>query len=288
MKVLITGSGGQLGRALQACAPADVLVVALDRGQLDLADAAAIDRTIALHRPQVVINAGAYTAVDRAESERATAFAVNGVAPGLLAHGCRAHGARLVHVSTDYVFDGTKGVPYLPGDAPAPRSVYGESKLEGERRVADVAGLDWFIVRTAWVYDSSSRNFLTTMLRLFRERGEVGVVADQVGTPTSAASLARVLWRLAADRGPPATLHYTNAGVASWYDFAAAIHDEARALGLVGRDVTVRAISTEQYPTPARRPAYSVLEKRAALERLALSPIHWRVELRAVMRELIQ
>jgi dTDP-4-dehydrorhamnose reductase len=288
MKVLLTGSGGQLGRALTLCAPAGTELVALDHASLDLADPVAIERAVAAHRPRVVINAGAYTAVDRAESDRDAAFAVNATAPGVLARACRAHGARLVHVSTDYVFDGTKGVPYLPDDAPAPRNVYGASKLEGERRVAEVAGLSWFIVRTAWVYDATARNFLTTMLRLFRERSEVSVVADQVGTPTSAASLARTLWRAAAADGEPATLHYTNAGVASWYDFAAAIHEEARALRLLARDVRVRAIVSDEYPTPARRPAYSVLEKRATLERLRLTPIHWRAELRAVLREMVQ
>ena len=289
MKALVTGASGQLGRALVASVPDGVELVALGRAELDLADPVAIEGSVASHRPDVVINAGAYTAVDKAETERDLAFAVNGVAPGEIARSCRAHGARLIHVSTDYVFDGQQGVPYTAGDAPRPLNVYGESKLEGERRVAAVPGLQWLIVRTAWVYDGTGRNFVTTMLRLFRERTQVRVVSDQVGSPTSSATLAHALWRAAtAPATVPATLHYTNAGVASWYDFAAAIHEEALALGLISRPVDVQAIPSEQFPMPARRPAYGVLEKRATLERLSLAPIHWRVALRAVLQEMVK
>jgi len=289
MKALVTGASGQLGRALVASAPAGLELVALTRAELDLASPRAIQDCVASHRPDVVINAGAYTAVDKAETDREMAFAVNSTAPAELARSCRARDARFIHISTDYVFDGQRGVPYTSDDKPHPMNVYGASKLEGEQRIAAVPGLNWLIVRTAWVYDAVGRNFVTTMLRLFRERPQVRVVSDQVGSPTSSASLARALWRAATGpAGEPATLHYTNAGVASWYDFAAAIHEEALALGLIPKPVDVQAIVSEQFPTPARRPPYGVLEKRATLERLALAPIHWRVELRAVLKEMVK
>lgn len=288
MKVLLTGAGGQLGQALIASQPQDVQLVAPDRSTLDLADSASILKTLAAERPSVVINAGAYTAVDKAESERELAFAVNGAAPGVLARWCAESGARLVHISTDFVFDGAGSKPYGPQDATRPLSVYGASKLDGEQQIAAVKNLNWLVIRTAWVYAARGRNFALTMLRLFGERPVVNVVADQVGTPTSAVSLAHCVWRAAADRGTPAILHYTDAGVASWYDFAVAIYEEARSLGLIDKDVQIVPIGTEQYPTPARRPSYSVLDKRETLARLQLPVVHWRSALRKVLLEIKQ
>lgn len=288
MKILLTGAGGQLGRALLASAPRGVVLATPDRQALDLENAASIERVLAAERPAVVINAGAYTAVDKAESERDRAFAINAAAPGVLARWCGESGARLIQISTDFVFDGAQGVPYRPEDATRPLSVYGASKLAGEQQVMAVAGLRWLIIRTAWVYAAAGRNFVLTMLRLLGERPVLNVVCDQVGTPTSAASLAKCVWRALEDRGDPALLHYTDAGVASWYDFAVAIHEEARALGLLTNDAQIVPIGSEQYPLPARRPHYSVLDKRATLARLQLPAVHWRVVLREVLRELQQ
>lgn len=286
MKVLLTGASGQLGRALIASCDRSIDLVAPARDQLDLANRASIEGTMRVVAPNAVINAGAYTAVDKAESERELAFGVNATAPATLAQCCAQLGARLIHVSTDFVFDGTQGSPYEPDASPNPLNVYGASKLEGERRIAATPGLTWHIVRTAWVYAADGRNFVSTMLRLFRERPAVSVVCDQVGTPTSAASLARCVWRLLADNGPSAILHYTDAGVASWYDFAVAIQEEAFAMGLIGKTVPIKPIPTQQYPTPARRPAYSVLEKSSTFARLQIEPDHWRVELRKVLQEM--
>lgn len=286
MKILVTGAGGQLGRALLASVPSHVVLAAPDRTALDLEDASSIENVLAAEQPAVVINAGAYTAVDKAESERERAFAINAAAPGVLARWCAESGARLIQISTDFVFDGASCVPYRPEDATRPLSVYGASKLEGERQVMAVPSLRWLIIRTAWVYAPAGRNFMLTMLRLFAERPVVNVVSDQVGTPTSAASLAKCVWRALDDRGDSAVLHYTDAGVASWYDFAVAIYEEARSLGLVTKDVQIVPIGTEQYPLPARRPHYSVLDKRATLARLQLPPVHWRAALREVLREL--
>jgi dTDP-4-dehydrorhamnose reductase len=287
MKVLITGAGGQLGRALTARVPPGVTVVALHRAQLDLADPAAIEQRVLAETPAVLINAAAYTAVDAAESARDVAFAVNAAAPAAMARACRAIGARLVHVSTDFVFDGTGSSPRTPQDATAPLNVYGESKLAGERALAEVEGLDWLVLRTAWVYSPWGRNFLLTMLRLMRERGGVRVVADQVGSPTSALSLADCVWRAAADRGESGILHFTDAGVASWYDFAQAIAEEGASLGLIGDRVKVEPIASREFPSPARRPAYSVLDTQGARARLGIEPRHWRIALREVMKEIV-
>ncbi len=286
MKVLITGSAGQVGAALLASAPPDAETVGLDRSRLDLADPAAIQRVVDAERPAIVINCAAYTAVDKAQSERDLAFAINATAPAALARACRGVEARLVHVSTDYVFDGRGPRPYLPGDPTGPLSVYGESKLAGECAVIAERGLDWRIVRTAWVYSAGGKNFLRTMLRLLGERPELRVVADQVGTPTSAPTLAKFLWAVARADGDPEILHYTDAGVASWYDFAVAIHEEAHGAGLLSSNPRIIPIATEDYPTPARRPAYSVLDGRSSLERTGSTRPHWRVALRAVLREL--
>lgn len=286
MRVVVTGAAGQVGRALRDTCPNDVTMVGLPREQLDLGNHSAIAGTMKELRPDVVINAAAYTAVDKAESEPQAAFAINAEAVGALASACRAVDAKLIHISTDFVFDGTKSRPYSPSDAPNPLNVYGASKAQGERRVMDTEGLDWLIVRTAWVYASQGRNFLLTMLRLLRERSVVNVVCDQIGTPTSAKSLASALWCAAKVEGPAEVLHYTDAGVASWYDFAVAIYEEARSSQLVSGAVEIVPISTDQYPTLARRPSFSVLDKSRTLERLGIRQQHWRAALREVMMEM--
>jgi dTDP-4-dehydrorhamnose reductase len=286
VKALIIGATGQLAQALQQEIPPDVQAVALTRADYDLAGAPALYRHLDTHSAQVLINATAYTAVDQAESDRQAAFAANADAVGVMAEACEQRSIRFVHVSTDFVFDGSAGRPYRPSDATNPLSTYGASKLEGERRIAACPGLDWRVIRTAWVYSATGRNFVLTMLRLFRERPVVKVVADQVGAPTSARSLAACVWAAALTDRESGILHFTDAGVASWYDFAVAIYEEARALGLIQQEVAIMPIATEQYPTPARRPSYSVLDTRGTLEQLGLQPVHWRTNLRRVLKEL--
>lgn len=287
MKVMIIGKTGQLARELLKSAPPNAEIVALGRAALELTDSSAVARAVADRSPHAVINAAAYTAVDLAESEIEQAYSINERAVGAMAQVCGERGIRLVHLSTDFVFDGALGRPYRAHDAPNPVNVYGASKLAGERRILATPSLDWRIVRTAWVYSSAGRNFMLTMLRLFRERERVQVVADQVSTPTSAGSLAHCVWRVAADEGGSAIMHFTDAGVASWYDFAVAIYEEARTLGLIARDVDIQPITSDEYPTRARRPSYSVLDKGETLQRLGLAPIHWRIRLREVLKELI-
>ena len=286
MKVLLIGKDGQLGRALCARAPSHVELVATQRADLDLERADTIEAAVTRVRPNVVINAAAYTAVDQAESESARAYAVNGAAPAALAQACQAIGARLLHVSTDYVFDGSKGIPYRPLDAVNPLNVYGASKLQGERAIAATTGLDWTIVRTAWVYAAQGKNFVRTMLRLFGERERLIVVSDQVGTPTSASSLARCLWKVVDTPAARGILHFTDAGVASWYDFAVAIYEEARALGLPIKAVEIVPVNSDEYKTVARRPFCSVLDKKSTVDTLGISLVHWRDALREVLGEI--
>ncbi|HEX6966468.1 MAG TPA: dTDP-4-dehydrorhamnose reductase [Gemmatimonadaceae bacterium] len=286
MRALITGADGQLGRELARCVPPGVEVRAVDVGELDITDAAAVRSACSAFAPTVVINAAAYTAVDRAESEPERAFAVNETGAGNVARAAVEQGARIVHVSTDYVFDGTAYRPYRPTDATNPLGAYGRSKLAGEEAVASAARERAVIVRTAWLYSAYGANFVRTMLRLLPERDVVRVVADQVGTPTWAANLARFLWTVAARPDVHGIMHWTDAGVASWYDFAVAIGEEALALGLIERAAPVISVRTEDYPTPAKRPSYGVLDKTASWSLLGEPACHWRSALRSMLREM--
>ena len=285
MRVLVTGAGGQVGRLLRATCPDGIELVACAHGELDIGDAHAVRRTLERVKPATVINAAAYTAVDKAESEPALAQRINGEGPSHLAAGAAACGARLVHISTDFVFDGTASSPYRPEAHPNPLGVYGATKLQGERAVLEALPDRSVIVRTAWVYAAEGKNFVHTMLRLMRERGAVRVVADQVGTPTAARPLAEVLWQIVVRAEIQGIHHWTDAGVASWYDFAVAIAEEGAALGVLPSGVTVTPIATEEYPTPARRPTYSVLDKRSLMT-LGLHPVHWRQRLRETLKEI--
>lgn len=281
MKAVVTGAGGQLARAWSAAAPPGWSVTGLSRAELDTSDAAAVERVVDALAPDLILNAAAYTAVDRAESEPDLAFAVNRDGAGHLAAAAARLGARLIQVSTDFVFDGRSGRPYRPGDAPGPLNVYGASKLAGEQAAAETAP-EALIVRTAWVYGPSGGNFLATMLRLMAARPVIGVVADQIGAPTSTLTLAEALWGLAGKEAR-GLMHFTDAGVASWYDFAQAIAEEALVAGLIDRAPAVKPIATADYPTAARRPAFSVLDSSAAYGLLGAPAAHWRVALRQVL-----
>jgi dTDP-4-dehydrorhamnose reductase len=284
-KVLITGAAGQVGRMLLETKPVNLEAIACTHVELDIGAPGAVRDCLARHRPAVIVNAAAYTAVDKAESEPDAAQRINASGPGHLAAAAREYGARLIHISTDFVFDGASSVPYLPDCPTHPLGVYGRTKRDGERAVLEELPERSVILRTAWVYAATGANFLRTMLRLMRANGSVRVVADQVGTPTAARALAEALWQIAGNAEIRGIHHWTDAGVASWYDFAVAIAEEGAALGLLPPEVTVTPITTADYPTPARRPAYSVLDKRS-LAAYGLSPIHWRKRLRAVLKEI--
>jgi dTDP-4-dehydrorhamnose reductase len=285
-KVVVVGAGGQLGRELVRTAPVAVECVALTRSELDVADPRAVTAALAELAPGVVINAAAYTAVDAAESEPEAAHLANVEGPTNLARACSSLGdVGLIHVSTDFVFDGKASRPYGTDALPAPLGEYGQSKLAGELAVRGILP-GALVIRTGWVYSRFGSNFVKTMLRLMAGRSELGVVADQVGTPTWARGLAEVTWAAVARPRLDDIYHWSDAGVCSWYDFAVAIHEEAHAIGLLERPVRISPITTADYPTAARRPAYSVLDKTSAWRDLGMEALHWRVQLRAMLAEL--
>jgi dTDP-4-dehydrorhamnose reductase len=285
VRVLITGAGGQVAKALVGTGPSSMTLLATSHKELDITDAAAVSSYVRHHSPDIIINAAAHTAVDRAESEPELARRVNCDGPRHLAIAAREAGARLLHISTDFVFDGASSTPYRPDAATNPLGVYGATKLAGERAVLESLPGRSVVIRTAWVYAAQGSNFVRTMLRVMQNNGAVRVVADQVGTPTAAPALAQTLWKILEKPQISGVHHWTDAGVASWYDFAVAIAEEGAQLGLVPDNVTVTPIATAEYPTPARRPAYSVLDK-TSLVSFGLVPIHWRQRLRGVLGEM--
>lgn len=285
IRILLTGAGGQLGREVQAVADARFALLPLDRDGLDITDSAAVDAVVGSFRPHWIVNAAAYTAVDQAESDPDGAFAINRDGPANLARAAKSAGARMVQVSTDYVFGGDLARPYRPDDVTGPVNVYGRSKLAGETAVREILGEEALVLRTSWVYAGHGRNFLLTMLRLLRERSELRVVEDQVGTPTSAVSLAGAVLAAVAG-GIVGTHHWTDAGVASWYDFALAIREDGERAGLATSRCRVVPIPTVEYPTPARRPACSLLDKTALRSACGVTGRHWREELREVLHRI--
>jgi dTDP-4-dehydrorhamnose reductase len=286
MRALIVGSGGLIGTALRSHCPDQVEVVALDYPEIDIGDAAAVQRAIDHHRPDVVLNAAGYLAVDKAETDRTGVMRVNGEGPRHLAQALAHGSARMVHVSSNYVFSGSSSVPYQPGDPTDPINMYGVAKRAGEVAVLEILGERAAVVRTSWVYAIHGNSFMRTILKVLKERGTISVVDDQLGTPTSAQSITEVLWRAALDPAIAGIHHWTDAGVASWYDFAVAIAEESVALGSLPESVRVVPVATADYPTAAPRPAYGVLAKQATIAAVGASPPHWRVNVRKVLREM--
>jgi dTDP-4-dehydrorhamnose reductase len=298
VRLLLLGANGQVGHALRTSLAAIGDVVCATRGgaladgthaeQADLDDPASLAPLVARLAPDVVVNAAAYTAVDRAEQEPESAFRANAQAPGALAEACARQGALLVHYSTDYVFDGSATRPYREDDPTAPLGVYGASKLAGEQAVRGAGGRH-LVFRTAWVYGAYGHNFLRTMLRVGAERDELRVVADQIGTPTPARLIAETtagaIQRVtAADSG---LYHLTATGRTSWHGFAEAIFAGAHARGLLARLPRVLPIGTADYPTPARRPAWSCLDTRALSAAFAIDPPDWQSGLDRVLDEMV-
>lgn len=279
-RILITGAGGQLGRALQATAPASADITAIDVEDVDLTDEAMLRARLAVEAPEMILNAAAYTAVDKAEEDEELARAINSGAVAIMAEAMAESGGKLVHVSTDFVFDGTSACANRPEDPRAPISAYGRTKAEGEDHLADTD----LLVRTAWVYAAGGANFVRTMIRLMKERDELGIVADQIGSPTWATGLARTIWGLLEHRAS-GTFHHSDAGVASWYDFAVAIAEEAQAIGLIDRIPHIKPITTADYPTPASRPAFSLLDCSKTRAALGAEAVHWRTNLRLMLEE---
>jgi len=281
--ILVTGANGQLGNEFRKIAPGcdDYRFTLTDIGELDILDNKAVSRFLAVHSFDCIINCAGYTAVDKAETEREKAMEVNAVAVKNLAAAANEHHALLVHISTDYVFDGYNHRPYLETDRENPISWYGTTKLEGERKVLMHAGKA-LIIRTSWLYSSSGTNFLRTILQKGRQQEELRVVCDQIGTPTWAADLARAILSLLprSDVNEKRIYHYSNEGVCSWYDFAKEI------IEMAGIDCRIVPIPTSEFPTAARRPFYSVLDKGKIKKDFGIEIPYWRESLKRCMEIL--
>lgn len=283
MRILVTGANGQLGAELrQLSRQYDAFTYQFtDVDELDITSEIAVKRLAEDFRPDVIINASAYTAVDKAEEEQAKAEAINASGPANLANAARQYGALLVHVSTDYVFNGKHYKPYQETDNPSPLGVYGQTKLQGEQEIIKQGG-SALIIRTSWLYSATGHNFVKTMLRLGKERDNLHVVNDQIGSPTFAGDLAESILKIisltATDK--PQIYHYTNEGVASWYDFAWEI------FRIKGINCKVHPIATKDYPTPAPRPYYSVLEKSRVRQDFNLPIPHWKDSLKRCLTVL--
>jgi dTDP-4-dehydrorhamnose reductase len=296
-RILLTGITGQVGQELQQTLTDLGEVIGVSRQDLDLTQPAQITAKIADIKPNVIVNAAAYTAVDKSETETELAMAINATAPKAIALAAQDIGATLMHISTDYVFNGQHHTPYLETDQTDPLGIYGRSKLLGEigvrencDRAAYPKGNRHIILRTAWVYGSRGHgNFVKTMLRLGKDREELKVVADQIGSPTwsydIAVAITQLLDKSFQNTNIQGTYHFTNSGVASWYDFAIAIFEEAKELGFPLKIARVLPITTAEYPTPTQRPAYSVLSKAKITETLGVYPPHWRESLRKMLYE---
>lgn len=290
MRVVITGARGQVGYELMRSIPDGFEVFGLGSAELDIADAAQVDEVISRLQPQLIINAAAYTAVDKAESDTARAYAVNRDGVANLARIAERLAVPLLHISTDYVFAGDATKPYRESDVTGPTGIYGQSKLEGETLLAELCSR-YLILRTSWVFGVHGNNFVKTMLRLGRERDVLSVVADQQGGPTSAASIAGALWSVASSFRQSGTLlggvyHFSGKPACSWFDFALAIFQQAVQVGLLPHAPEVNAISSEDYPTPAKRPSWSVLDCARLQAAYSIAQPDWRVELDKVLREL--
>ncbi len=287
-KILLTGVNGQVGHSLQAILKASGLpteLIALDRSQLDLANTQQIREVVRTVQPDLIINPAAYTAVDKAESEPDLAYSINAIAPGILAEEAAILNAKLIHFSTDYVYNGRKLEAYQEADPTEPLSVYGQTKLAGEEAIRAV-GVPHLIFRTAWVYGAYGKNFMKTILRLASEQETLNIVADQIGTPTSSNAIAAAITQILqqSDFDVSGVYHLVNSGQASWFEFAQAIVEESNVLrqqeGKAGLMVKhIQPISTDQYPTPARRPANSLLDTGKLLQDFDIEMPHWRESL---------
>ncbi|MEH2256935.1 dTDP-4-dehydrorhamnose reductase [Nostoc sp.] len=286
--ILLIGNNGQVGKELQQILSSYGDIISVARPTVDLAQPDTLRKVIRSKQPQIIINAAAYTAVDKAESEPELATAINATAPLIIAQESQKLGAFLIHISTDYVFDGNGCSPYQETHTTNPLSVYGKTKLAGEEAIRETSA-HHLILRTAWVYGTFGKsNFVKTMLRLGAERQELRIVADQIGSPTWAQDIAAVISQMIPQLTSEisGTYHYTNSGVASWYDFAVAIFEEAQQLGFPLKVDRIVPITTAEYPTPARRPAYSVLAYGKISAILGTYPPHWRQRLAQMVTDL--
>ena len=286
MTILVFGSSGQLAQSLRDTKQ-DKEPFFVDRNICNLADLDQVDAILARQKPSLIINAAAYTAVDKAEEESGLAHLVNEASVRRMAAYTHANNAQLIHLSTDFVFDGTNLSPYLPEDATSPLGKYGESKLAGELAALEEAPESTMIIRTAWVYSEHGGNFVKTMLRLMKEKDKLDVVADQRGSPTYAKRLAEVIWEIVErDLFTAGIYHWTDEGRITWYDFARSIQEEALETGQLAKAIPINPITTDDYPTPAARPSYSVLDNVKLTKLLGIEPSPWRQNLKLMLSRL--
>ena len=261
-------------------------LILYDSDRLDLTLARLVEKELNRIKPRTILNAAAYTSVDHAETDRDAAFAINASAVATLAGWAASNDCFVVHISTDFVFDGSKSVPYLPADHASPLSVYGSSKLAGETALQSQLPDGHAIIRTSWLYSEYGKNFVQTMLRLMKEQDELGVVADQVGSPTSTHSLVALLLAILGQGIKPGIYHWTDGASISWYEFAKAIQQEAIDQGLLERKIPIKPLTTKEYPAVAERPAYSVLDRSKALNDIGMQATDWQQELRLVIKQV--
>jgi dTDP-4-dehydrorhamnose reductase len=284
MKVVIIGKSGQLANELVAERPEGVEYLSLGRNDVDITSYSELSARVQQFKPNVIINASAYTAVDKAESDTDAAYAINETAVKIMANVAKENNCRFLHVSTDFVFDGESNLAYGVSDGTNPISVYGASKLAGELAITKTYPENSAIVRTSWVYSTFGNNFVKTMLRLMKEKERLGVVGDQIGCPTNAKGLAQFLWLLASHNDLKQVYHWSDAGVASWYDFAVAIQELSLKHGLLDKKIPISAIASPAYPTPAKRPKFSLLNLTESA--LISEPVYWREQLEACLIKL--
>lgn len=284
LNILVTGGNGQLGSELKEIAPdyQDYNFFFTDVKDLDITNHGAVECFIESNKINIIINCAAYTAVDKAESEPELADAINHLAVANFSEIAKKNNIKLVHISTDYVFDGTNKKPYKEIDVPNPQSVYGQTKLDGELVMQKINPVNSIIIRTSWVYSRFGNNFVKTIIRLAETRDEISVVADQIGSPTNAADLAKAILEILPqiENNNVELFHYANQGVASWYDFAKAIFE------ICGTNIKVKPIETTQYPTPAKRPFYAVMNKGNIVEKFKIEIPYWRDALKQCMENL--
>ena len=287
MRVLIFGRDGQLGKSLKDLQPKEMQVFYSGRSDVDLSDQKKLEVYLHALKPQIVLNASAYTSVDGAETEVDLAYAINSEAPATMAKYVRSENAKILHISTDYVFDGYKKTAYLPDDQKDPKSEYGKSKLAGETALLKYAPKNSMIIRTSWLFSEYGSNFVKTMIDLMSKRAEISVVFDQKGSPTYARSLAEVVWLiLAGNRFKPGTYHWTNSGRTTWFEFANRIKKLGARKGLITQPAEILPVSSQDFKTKAVRPSFSVLDSQNLIELIDHQPSNWEASLEEMLERL--
>ncbi len=289
--VALLGVDGQLGQTIkmdwaQGDAATQFILHGFDLPELDITSAKDLDEKLSPLGVDVLINTAAYTAVDEAESNHEAALSINRDGARLVAQWAEKNQSKLIHLSTDFVFDGKSSSAYKPLDSTTPVNVYGTSKLAGEQAILEVHRQGSLIIRTSWLYSAYKTNFVKTMLKLMAEKDRLTVVVDQIGTPTSTHSLANLIAKASISDTRSGVFHWSDSGVASWFDFAVAIQEEALAVGLLDKEIALEPVSSDQYPTPAARPSFSLLDKSLSQTTFGCAPVHWRRQLRQVIEEL--